>query len=138
MFHEDATKWAGVFGRGPLATVNCAVPFNEDKNALISVWGQGYVVDTKTRKLCFKTTEDCLQSMIALPHSDFVSACDFSRVYLYSPIGLIAISEHLEVDGIEFLEIDARYICARGEFRSGWKTFKLEVPSLKLLEGEHF
>ncbi len=135
MFHEDTTRWAGVFGRGPLSGVNCAVPFNENKSALISACGQGYVVDTKTRKLCFKAGEDCLQGMIASSSADLVAACDFSQVYLYNPFGLVATSGHMEFDGIEFLGIEAGYIFGRGEFRDSWRPFKLEVPSLRFQEG---
>ena len=82
-FEREAEIWAGVFGKGTHKNYNAVCKFSDDKYVFIIAGGQGYVLDSRERKICHKTSIDYFVSAIAAPHKDLVIVCDFTRLYAF-------------------------------------------------------
>ncbi len=97
---EDATSnWIGVFGRGVASAETDQVEFFADrKYAFVIAGGQGYAVNVAGRTCTQKTSYDYLQSALSIPTSNFIIACDYKDLYLFSSTTTIWRSERLERD----------------------------------------
>ena len=134
-FESESEIWAGVFGKGSLKNCNAVCKFSDDTYVFIIAGGQGYILDSRTHKLCHKTFIDYFVSAIAAPGKDLVITCDFRRLYAFDTQELIWRSDHVASDGIKLDCSTENDLAGKIEQWDGWYAFKLEYKNWNYTQG---
>ena len=134
-FERESEIWAGVFGKGSLINYNAACKFSDDTYVFIIAGGQGYILNSRTQKLCHKTSVDYFVSAIAAPGKDLVFACDFTRLSAFDIQELLWRSDQVARDGNELDSSTETELTGKVEQWDGWYAFKLEYKNWKWTQG---
>lgn len=141
-FSTLSNVWVGIFGKGKIAENRNAVTLlNNEKNAFVIAGVQGYVINLEMRSLVYKTSDDYLQYVIAVPEKDLVLACDHTNLMLYNSERKIWESDRIALDGIKLTESFSTKVLGYIWQIDGWYSFildvdKREIINQKFLSGE--
>jgi len=136
-FERESEIWAGVFGKGTHKNYNAVCKFSDNKYVFIIAGGQGYVLDSRERKICHKTSIDYFVSAIAAPHKDLVIVCDFTRLYAFDTQELIWRSDQVALDGIKLDSSTENELSGKVWQIDGWYSFQLEYKNWNYTQGSH-
>ena len=114
--------WAGAFGTHRLVD-SFTVLFSDERTALVSAGGQGYLVDLTGRRLLFRT-DAILVGGITVPDRPFVVVHDWVRLYALGKEGSLWKSHRIAMDGIELLGTTEKTLHGRA-WDGDWHTFTL-------------
>ena len=134
-FERESETWAGIFGHGTLKNHHAVCKFADDKYVFVIAGGQGYVLDSLSKKLCHKTSVDYFTNAITAPGKDLVIACDFCRLYAFDTQELIWQSEQVALDGIQLDFSTENELSGKVWQFDGWYAFTLEYKNWKFAQG---
>ena len=136
-FEDDSgEEWVGVFGCSELTTsCNTAIPFSDGKNIFVIAAGQGYIVECSTRKLRYKTSIDCLTSVIAAPSRDLIIAADYTDLYAFDSQNLIWHSDRVALDGIKLDSSTRDGMFGKVWQMDDWYSCTLQYKEWKFAQG---
>ena len=134
-FGDGFDEWAGVFGKGyNSGNMDAAVLFNSGQHAFVIAGGQGYVVNIADKSLVYKTPEDYLQGVIAIPNRDLIITCDYTKLKLYDSNRKLWESDRMALDGIKFTGVTSYKVSGYIWQIEGWYSFAFDVDSRSITE----
>ena len=121
---DDDLEWVGVFGSGALGRDGVAVA-DSGETACVLAGGVAYLVGTADQRLLYRSTEDQLQSVVAVPGQNWFVAADFIRLHVFGSSGPEWSSKRISLDGIRLGAVDVSGLDGLVWTMDTWVPFRL-------------